>query len=61
MANLGEIYAHNQYKDSSNTIQVGIRNVNVMSHLEFENDIKQDLHMVDDLDISFDIAYSEKR
>lgn len=60
VANLGEIYAHNQYKDSSNTIQVGIRNVNVMSHLEFENDIKQDLHMVDDLDISFDIAYSEK-
>lgn len=31
VANLGEIYAHNQYKDSSNTIQVGIRNVNVMS------------------------------
>ncbi|KAI5970317.1 VPS13 [Candida margitis] len=58
VANLGEIYAHNEYQGVLNVISVGIRNVNLVSNFQF-NEVKQNLKVIDDLDISFDINWSE--
>ncbi|EMG47074.1 hypothetical protein G210_2649 [Candida maltosa Xu316] len=60
VANLGEIYAHNEYKDVINAIEFGIRKVSLLSHIQFEEeDVVQDSHMVDELDIGFNIDYCE--
>lgn len=58
-ADLGEIYAHNKYSGDINVIDFGIRNVSLSSDLEFGDEIKQHLHIVDDLDLGFKIDYSE--
>ncbi|KAG5420157.1 VPS13 [Candida metapsilosis] len=58
VANLGEIYAHNEYKDILNVISVGIRNVQLLSNFQFDK-VKQDLKVIDDLDIAFDVNWSE--
>ncbi|CAK9441286.1 uncharacterized protein LODBEIA_P51550 [Lodderomyces beijingensis] len=60
VANLGEIYAHNEYKGALNVIKTGIRKVNLTSNLSFSSkDVQQTLKILDDLDIGFNINWSE--
>jgi len=58
VANLGEIYAHNEYQKALNVISVGIRNVQLLSNFKFK-EVQQDLKVIDDLDVSFDVNWSE--
>ncbi|KAG7665092.1 VPS13 [[Candida] subhashii] len=56
VANLGEIYAYNEFKDLANCIEFGIRNVSLMSQLYFES-VEQKAKIVQGLDIAFDVKY----
>lgn len=58
VANLGEIYAHNEYQKDLNVISVGIRNVQLLSDFQ-AHEVKQNLKVIDDLDVSFDVNWSE--
>ncbi|ODQ63120.1 hypothetical protein NADFUDRAFT_80833 [Nadsonia fulvescens var. elongata DSM 6958] len=74
-ANLGEIFIKNNFitvetpegnNDSSssdipmiNSMQAGIRSMRLTSDFYFDNDIKQSLEMIDNLDLLFDISYLE--
>ncbi|EGW35577.1 uncharacterized protein SPAPADRAFT_131526 [Spathaspora passalidarum NRRL Y-27907] len=63
IANLGELYAHNEYtiKDNHmmNVIEAGIRNVSLWSELYFESEIPVRSQIVKELDIAFDIDHLE--
>ncbi|KAK6455080.1 vacuolar sorting [Scheffersomyces xylosifermentans] len=63
-ANLGEIYAHNEFSGSGetlkNVISAGIRKVSLSSLFNFGNEIVQVSKMVNNLDMSFLIDYKEE-
>lgn len=62
VAELGELYLNNSFEDLSdglhNVMKAGLRNVNLCTYLNFEDQIKQVGKVVEDLDISFDIDYA---
>ncbi|KAI3405553.2 VPS13 [Candida oxycetoniae] len=58
VANLGEIYARNEYKDEINAITSGIRKVSLVSSFYFDN-VEQHLSIVENLDIVFNADWSE--
>lgn len=61
---LGELYASNEFvKDKvamQNIISAGIRKISLKSHFHFDEGIEQQSELVNDLDISFKIDYSEE-
>lgn len=60
---LGDLYLNNEFfkqKDTlHNIIRSGIKNINVFSKLNFENDIVQEGDIIHNLDINFEIDYVE--
>lgn len=68
-AYLGEIYAQNKFApmdDSENAdigmkISAGLRNVRLTSDFHFHNDKSEELEMLDNVDIGFNITYAEHR
>ncbi|RLV92227.1 Vacuolar protein sorting-associated protein 13 [Spathaspora sp. JA1] len=62
ISNLGEFYAHNEYSQDEqliNVIETGIRNVSLWSELYFEEEPVRS-QIVKELDIAFNIDYLEK-
>ncbi|KAK6464505.1 vacuolar sorting [Scheffersomyces coipomensis] len=64
ISNLGEIYISNQFKQDGtlikNLVSAGIQKVCLSSEFYFEDDICQVAEIVNNLDISFKIDYSEE-
>jgi vacuolar protein sorting-associated protein 13A/C len=68
-ANLGEIYASNEFttlddtndSDVCNKIYAGIRNIRLTSLFHYDNDQSEELQMIDKVDLDFKITYVEHK
>jgi vacuolar protein sorting-associated protein 13A/C len=68
-ANLGEIYAKNEFlsldnsknKDVANKISAGIRNVRLTSFFHYEDEKSEELQMIDKMDLDFKVTYVEHK
>ncbi|KAI5965822.1 VPS13 [Candida pseudojiufengensis] len=58
VVDLGELYAQNVFKGDVNTIEAGVRNINLQSELKFDK-VQQNATIVDDLDITFNVDWCE--
>ncbi|CAI5759546.1 unnamed protein product [Candida verbasci] len=62
VADLGELYAFNEYKQDVNAIKFGIRNISLLSNTSdhIESMDKHTSEILKDLDIDFDVDWVEK-
>jgi vacuolar protein sorting-associated protein 13A/C len=68
-ANLGEIYAKNEFvplsdsesSDMANKISAGIRNIKLTSNLHYEGDQTEELELIDKVDLDFNITMVERK
>jgi vacuolar protein sorting-associated protein 13A/C len=68
-ANLGEIYAKNEFlslgnaknKDVANKISAGIRNVRLTSFFHYDDEKSEELQMIDKMDLDFKVTYVEHK
>ncbi|KAL1957788.1 hypothetical protein VTO42DRAFT_5506 [Malbranchea cinnamomea] len=68
-AHLGEIYANNKFNrlndsddgPSVNLINAGMRHIRLTSHFFYEEDQSEDLEMIENVDLAFNIAYLQDK
>ncbi|KAM9913092.1 hypothetical protein OXX69_001941 [Metschnikowia pulcherrima] len=65
VAELGEFYLNNVFELKTNVlhnmVQAGLRNININTQFNFEDNVLQRGKIVEDLDVNFDIDYVEEQ